>query len=617
MNSFHSFGDGEEISGRMKVNKRALLVSGESEDFKGCTNDVIEYAILLSNIYQFKEIRILLSEISEMLYGNFISLALNRINGAVVQIVRLSKKSLKEGFQWLISMEENPVNQNYYAEFSNIYGVIGDNLGNGIRNGLDYGMNFPNTFYDLVFVYCGPVIILKDKQDFSNSNKNDNELIEKDEKKIDDNNESDKKVPFFVISKGRKDDSDLYQTINKDLNENDYISFSEFDRIISESNSNNKGNLTCFLDCNYSYLFLSNYTKGEEYSNIYENAGFNHHRISTMPQLHNDHVKLVDIQPKKVSQKKKRLSVIILGSCSSPKQVSQEIKVCSNNGIGLSIIYRGLFSYCVQTIIRYNFANIVDMGNSKIQIIPRITLKFLIEEISRIMFHYSTKNQLKNQIPILLASPGISTKDQILLNNSSIINYANMVDFGKGFLNNNVNNVNKGEFIDTLDQKNNTNTSKNLSPSLVHFGSINKNSISSYNTMNPSQFSIKNLNMGNKRIYNNGIIEGGNRLIKNTLQPNNKGIYMHQIGVSGVSPNSNPNSNLMQEINQLRSELCYLKQTINSENIARNISYAENNYNRMNGYQSYCPVQIFNSDTIFKKSVKPSSINHHRTFTSK
>ncbi|KAH8582341.1 conserved hypothetical transmembrane [Cryptosporidium sp. chipmunk genotype I] len=568
INSFGLVGNGEEIIRRLKVNKKALLVSGESEDYKGCTNDIIEYAVILSNIYQFKEIRILLSEVSEMLYGNFISLSLNRINGAVVQIVRLSRKSLKEGFQWLISMEENPGTENYYSEFSNIYRggiVVEDN----------FGMNFSNTFYDLVFVYCGPVKCSNNKNKILNIDNND--------KDIDNNKIKEKEInndPFFIISKRKKIDENLNQTIlNNDTDEyDDYISFSDFDRMVLESNSNNKGNLTCFLDCNYSYLFLSNYTKGEEYYNNYENVRFNHNRISTMPQINSNNDsngKFLNINPNKTTYYKKRdFSVVILASCSSPVQYSQEIKVCSNNGIGLSIIYRGLFSYCIQSVIRYHFANIINKGNNEIfQLIPRITLKSLIEETSKNMFHYLSKNRLKTQIPILLASVGISTQDQILLNNTNMINY-----------------LNNGEYIiSNLDKKNDINSSISLS----------------YNKINSYEFPIKNLNIGNKRIYNN-------------LQSGNKGnsYYMHQTSFSGINPNLS--SNLMQEINQLRSELCYLKQTINSENIARNFNYTENNYNRMNnGYKSYCPVQIFNSDTIFKKSVKPSSINHHRTFTSK
>ncbi|KAK9172355.1 hypothetical protein CmeUKMEL1_05635 [Cryptosporidium meleagridis] len=531
INSFYSVGNGEEIIKRLKVNKKALLVSGETEDYKGCTNDIIEYAVILSNIYKFKEIRILLSEVSEILYGNFISLSLSRTNGAIIQIVRLSKKSLKEGFQWLISMEDNIGSENYYSEFSNIY-----------KGNDNFGMNFSNNIYDLVFVYSGPVKF--SKNDYTNI---ENETI---------NN-----GPFFLISKGKKNDKD----------DDDYISFTEFDKILLETNSNNKGNLTCFLDCNYSYMFLSDYTKGKEYCNNNsnnENIQLNHCRISTMPEINNNK-DLLNTNPIKTCYNKKRdFSVIILASCSSSIQDSQEIKLCSNNGIGLSIIYRRLFSYYIQSIIRYHYEYIINKDNDQnCELIPRITLKSLIEEISRNMFHYLTKNHLKNQIPILLASVGISTQDHILLNN-----YLNNGDY----------------IIGNLDQKNKMNFNISLS--------------SSNNVMNFNKFPIKNLNMGNnKRIYNNNCY------------------YMYQRNVPNISISPNSNPNLIQEINQLRSELSYLKQTINSENIARNFNYNENNYNRTNnGYKSYCPVQILNSDNIFKKSVKPSSnITHHRTFTSK
>ncbi|KAJ1606043.1 hypothetical protein OJ252_3307 [Cryptosporidium canis] len=504
---------GMEISRRgVRMSRRALLVSGESGDLRGCTNDIIEYAILLSNVYQYKEIRILLSEKSEMLYGNFISLALSRIDGGVVQIIRLSSKSLKEGFQWLlVSVDGGNMmgsNQGYYFDYTNMYRM--EDTGNVL-----------SSFLDLVFVYCGPVRLLKENKD----------------------------DPCIVISK---------RVVEEDKEEEEFFRFSEFERMISEmeSNLNNRGNLTCFLDCNYSYLFLSKYTtRGDKEFN--QGVGLNHVRTLTAPGVSRGEDRVIGaINP--------RLSVILLGSCSSSMQNSQEIKVLSTNGIGLSIIYRGLFSYCLQSVIRNNSINMV---NGRFQNSPRITLKYLMEETSRSMFHFSIRNQLNNQIPIILASKvGVSLQERVLLDNRDLMNSLKMLDYrDKDML---------------------------LSPMMNMSGFSNNNMMA-----HPLKIPIKNLNIGIKRVNNYNEREGGRMYGDEMVKENHMNMSNH--------------SNLIQEINSLRSELSYLKQSIHSENIARDFN------NRRSVNQAYSPVQIFNSEAIFKKSVKPSYMVHHRTLTFK
>lgn len=574
--SFHLARGEESLSGGMRVNKRALLVSGESEDFKGCTNDVIEYAVLVSNVYRFKEIRILLSEVSEALYGNFISLALNRINGAVVQIVRLSRKSLKEGFQWLVSMEGDMGSEGCYSDCSGAYSMAG---GNHFGDGRGFSSFW---LFDSVFVYCGPVKLLKKERGGGVCGFDGVE-----------------EEPFIVVSRRGGEGSDLSQS--HESQDGDYFGFSEFEVIISESSSNSRGSLTCFLDCDYSYMFLSNYTRGGGEMEL------NHQRVSTMPQASKGPEELVDMQPRRVYNQRRQasFSVLVFASCSSPKQTSQEIRVCSGNGaLGLSIIHRGLFSYCLQSAIRRSCFGVGEgrMGLGQIQGVPRIPLKYLVEEISASMFHFSVRNNLKNQVPVLLVSSGVSTQEKILL-----AGWSPACSSSK----------------EVIASDNPKHGGVAVSSPVVRFGgSASCDTLpSSYNVLSPSCFSVKNLSLGSKRIYTH---QGGGVIARNAgqfgiVQGNS---YVHQVGnVSNMHPYSN--SNLIQEINQLKSELCFLKQSMNSESVARDLNYNQAPMSsRMTGYhQAYSssssPVQIFNSDTIFRKSVKPSSVAHHRTLTSR
>lgn len=589
INSFHLVRDKEGLSGGVRVNKRALLVSGESEDFKGCTNDVIEYAVLISNVYRFKEIRILLSEESEALYGNFISLALNRIEGAVVQIVRLSRKSLKEGFKWLVSMEGDLGGEGYYPDCPGTHSMAGDHHFGGGR-----GFSSSSWLFDSVFVYCGPVKILKRERCVGMCGADSLE------------------EPFIVVSRRGFDGSDL---TGQSLDAN-YFGFSEFEGIISESSSNSRGSLTCFLDCDYSYMFLSNYTRGGSEMNLH------HQRVSTMPQASKGFEDLADEMQSKLVCKNRRqasFSVLVLASCSSPKQSSQEIKVCSSNGVlGLSIIYRGLFSYCLQSVIRRVCLGVgVGVGGGgygfpQVQGVPRIPLKYLVEEISASMFQCSVRNKLKSQVPVLLASSGVSTQEKILLAGWSQANSSS-----------------KEVMASETSKHGGGGGGVPVSSPVVHFsGATGCDALpSSYNVLNPSSFPAKNLSLGNKRIYTH---QGG--VVRDIGQYGlalGGGNYVHQMSnVPNMHPHPHSNSNLIQEINQLKSELCFLKQSINSENMARDFSqnYLTQTSNRMNvHHQAYSsssssPVQIFNSDTtIFRKSVKPSSVVHHhnRTLTSK
>ncbi|KAF7456897.1 conserved transmembrane protein [Cryptosporidium felis] len=553
------------IERKRAVRKRALLISAETESQRGCTNDVIEYTTLLVNVYGFKEIRILQSELSEKLYGHFVSLALNRVGGAVIQISRLTRQSFIEGFEWLVSLHDQEPQLDCFDLPQ--YNGIG-------RNSSRHFVNPTNSYFEFVLVYCGLVRESQVKEETGTDSRNSED-------------------PEFVIF------------------EEECVSFSELENLVMKmETSPARGiqiNLTCFMDCRFGYSFLSKYTKSGKDGRVMEAVGsqqtkeLSHQRITTMPDFANRTQKeefkrdgqiFWDALPP--------IFVLICSSCSRIGEEPQELALCSSNGIGLSIMYRRLFSYCMLSVLKQNIAITVGEG------IPKINLKYLLEVVSASMGNLSLKNGLESQNPMFLVSPGVSIRDQVLLGGSTtVLNYnANHhVTFGgKGFGQVSQKSPKKATGIDT---------------NFCSFFSRNQPQVQFQTPYQTTQIQMSIPSALNSKSSPSEHKSGAFKVpFKNPITGSKRVYAYDNTGRAGEVTRSE-DSVLIKEISQLRSELSYLRQSIRS---GHGFSGGPTLYPRGNftGYHSH-PVQIFNSDAIFKKTTRnsPVSSGHQRTFTSK
>ncbi|KAH8741240.1 hypothetical protein FG386_000147 [Cryptosporidium ryanae] len=651
------------------INKKALLVSGEIEEIKGCTNDIIEYAIILSKVYKYKEIRILQSEFSERLYGNFPSLTLNQLEGGtVVQIVRLTKKSLIEGFRWLL-LAPLSVNDYIHTDYSLYY-----------NNDLNVNSRIINSYYkgnELVFAYSGKSKLIQ----LLNNGK---ELVYE---------------PQFYISKDEK------------------VPFSEIEDILT-TNKSNKGiltSITCFMDCEYGHLFLLNYTREVSLNlrngiNLDSNIEICHSRIKTLPDMNtinnnenandfgnkaeeNDNVNgEVEININKdVSEKSHsaipvilginknihcdpNISVVIFSSC-LPNQTSQELTVCSNNGLNLSIIYRGLFSYSFhqfikQNLMNYNYNNSNsgifqiqnggynnrDMFCTKVENAFSFTLEYVLEELKNNMSYLINKNQLNEQFPVLTTSPNIvrgrSKLFQVsfnahIFNTSCYYSAINNSNYNYGYCGYNRKDTSEHRSIQGFGNNNinlsNIDFSRNVGNTLAPLSSIQTKKKETQYAF-PPQFPMEKNEEKRDKTENNtsyngvfgGLLSSNKRVYasNNNLEGNNyftvKYDALNQNITKGECSTYSSESVLLNEISKLKSELEFIKKSvIKNQSIGTSLydgsldSHHKNKFNINNNYLQ----QLYNTDSVFKKSIRNpiGGVNcnrnthsgHFRTFTSK
>ncbi|KAK6590371.1 hypothetical protein RS030_162559 [Cryptosporidium xiaoi] len=642
------------------INKKALLVSGEIEDLKGCTNDIIEYAIILSKVYKYKEIRILQSEFSERLYGNFPSVTLNQLEGGtIIQIVKLTKKSLIEGFRWLIFSPlavNEYINTDYYESYNN-----------------DFNMNdkIINSYYkgnELVFAYSGKSKLIE------LLNIDENELIYE---------------PQFYISKEEQ------------------VSFSELEDIIALNKIRNSiTNITCFMDCEYGHLFLLNYTREISLDlrngiNLENNVEIRHSRIKTLPNinsLHNtekenkvynkseknktndtnenlkvntktetrkksDNLKPIILGVKKNIYCDPNISVIIFSSC-LPNQTSQELSVCSNNGLSLSIIYRGLFSYSFHSFIKQNLMaynsnnynlgdyhihkgvyNNSDVFNIKSENIFSFTLEYVLEELKNNMSYLINRNQLNEQFPLLTTSPNIIRGRSKLFQasfNAHIYNtscYYNTKNNANNIYNYNLHNRNiTYEYGSTQGFGDNSNiynikSFRGLGYVFPSVNSTQERKKETQLTFSP-QFSMEINEQQRVKTENNnklsqdtakyksrsgifgGFLSSNKRIyVPNNLESScNSSIKYDTFNQDGTQCEYSTQSSefvLLSEISKLKNELDIIKKSfIKDQNTRSSFEEYNNdhyyNYNNKGNINHSYLQQLYNTNSVFKKSTRSS-----------
>ncbi|OII71065.1 hypothetical protein cand_019040 [Cryptosporidium andersoni] len=563
-----------------KIHKRALLISGEVKNLKGCTNDILEYALILSRVYGFKEIRILQTSTSERIYGNFAYSILNQIEGVVIHINTLTRNSFLEAFQWLASGNELPyIYDSYIYSNTNIQGKFSNNL-----------------YYasELAFVYSGytTFVTLSAAKNLDENFHTEN--IESDNFM---NFGEDNKKPCFYIEDG------------------EVVLFDELECILS-LNIQQPASITCFLDCNFGHYFLSKYTANNKTtSNCNKNKILTHHRISTSPVLnfisnknpsynslqvnphfhvmgrniHEKHHNPVEVSNNQINTNQKGhenikyiqpqiiqeniqdrmtykinqiLTVVIFAACRS-SQTAQEMTLCSPNGFNLSIIHRGLFSYCFHSFIR---SFMIYRNSNYLTYPPRvqatnITLYMIYERLCSMINSVvnTKKSELILQTPILLTSPNITPHNTKIFQ-TCLLRNTNYF----GFMKRNVNNMTKfspSNLIYCIPAPQNLSNSENYSNS------------ASYNSTPSTTHSWNSIDTSRNRFYNN-------------------------IG-QNISQDM-----LKQEIKQLRAELQFLKSTIQANTNTKTEICNESNIQE-------------NSPNFLDTEVRNQVFSHFRTFSAR